>query len=262
MAVFASAGLDSTAIAALVLAAIMLALTIATVALVLVTRAATDRARADARAALELLRRQLAAGQRPLLVDVPPDVPVPADGPVEASHASRRSELQLPGMTDAALVDPREVFVASDGDRVYISVPLRNVGRGLAVVDEATVEIEGISLGPVEHRSVQRHQVPVGGATRVDMVAIRRTEDATPRGTAWELSVPYSDFVGEQRTLAKLQIVCHGEDIEGPWVVGRVIQEAAGMKPLAPIAEPAEQPEKRQQVMTDVWGQPLNVRRR
>lgn len=44
--------------------------------------------------------------------------------------------LRFPGTT-AAEIDPRFVFVRLDGATAYIRVPLRNVGQGLAVIDEA-----------------------------------------------------------------------------------------------------------------------------
>jgi hypothetical protein len=70
---------DLTAIATLVLAGITVMLAAATVALVLVTRAGTAQARADARAEMGLLERQVGATYRPLLVDVITTASVPDD---------------------------------------------------------------------------------------------------------------------------------------------------------------------------------------
>lgn len=36
--------------------------------------------------------------------------------------------------------------------------------------------------------------------------------------------MPYVDFAGQQRTVAKIQIVCRGDDVHGPWRVERVEQ--------------------------------------
>src|SRR5581483_1905540 len=76
----ATSGSDNlTAIATLVLAGITLALVFATVWLVLSTRAGTAQARADARAELKVLERQVGSGYRPLLVDVLTSARAPDD---------------------------------------------------------------------------------------------------------------------------------------------------------------------------------------
>jgi len=69
---FAATGASDnlTAIATLVLAGITLALVFATIWLVLSTRGGTAEARADAKAELKVLERQVGSGYRPLLVDV------------------------------------------------------------------------------------------------------------------------------------------------------------------------------------------------
>jgi hypothetical protein len=53
-------------------------------------------------------------------------------------------------------------------------------------------------------------------------------------GIAWHLTVPYLDFAGEQRTTATFQIVCRGEDVNGPWLVERVEQVAETSTEPAP----------------------------
>jgi hypothetical protein len=244
--VLASAGLDATAIATVVLAGITLALVLATIALVLATRRGTAQARADARAQVEALERQVGSGYRPLLVDVIPTMPVPDDmgalygitrseGPnVSADYPGPVIETKLPGI-EPRLFDPRIAFVLFQGMKIYISVPLRNVGRGLAVIDGAGVELTGALVGQLEHRTIQRYHVPVGETTRIDLItgAYRWTEsdEVVPGrvmfGIAWQLAVPYLDFAGGQRTTARLQIVCRGGEVNGPWLVERVEQESA-----------------------------------
>ena len=44
-------------------------------------------------------------------------------------------------------------MVRRQDERVYISVPLRNVGRGLAVIDGSGVEIEGFGIGSLDDRT-------------------------------------------------------------------------------------------------------------
>ena len=207
---------DLTATATLVLAAAALVLALAAVALVLGTRAAATHARQAAAADRALLRRQLAAGYRPVLVDVLTTAPVPDDMDPRLDVAQQPIEF-----------DPRTVFVEVDAAKVFISVPLRNVGPGLAVLDRSGVEIRGPGLGDPEHRAVQRIHVPVGETTRIDISAAHAVGEPISTGTVWELRVPYADFAGTQRTVVRLQLVCHGDDAQGPWLVEHVEQETA-----------------------------------
>jgi hypothetical protein len=120
---------------------VTLGLVVATVALVIVTRQGTEQARAAARDELNLLRQQFGAEHRPLLVDVlttadvPPDVGASEDvhrmvGPNETVVYSEPTiETMFDGLPVESF-DPRTVFVRLSGDMIYISAPLRNVGRG------------------------------------------------------------------------------------------------------------------------------------
>ena len=258
--------------ATLALAAITLALVIVAVALVATTRARTARALADARKELDLVRHLLGAEHRPLLVDVLSSAPVPRDMDTRASA--------FPGLEPRPF-DPRTVFVAFEAEKIYVSVPLRNVGRGLAVVDGGGVALAGPLVGNVEYRTVQREHVPVEETTRIDLIAIYLTEQgsdpseqgSTMRGIAWQLTVPYSDFAGQQRALARLQIVCRGGDITGPWLVDRVEQEAmrgpmvrSDDLPDQSLSEvTAARPQRagvRGESVVDLWGNPVRPRRR
>jgi hypothetical protein len=195
---------------------------------------------------------------------------------------------RFPGLEPRAF-DPRTVFVAFEGGKIYVSVPLRNVGRDVAVIDDRGVELTGPLIGASEFRAVQRHHVPVGETTRVDFIAeylSRQASDLvrqglTMRGIAWQLAVPYDDFAGAQRTVAELQIVCRGDDVSGPWQVERVEQRSPHIRP-SPHAlessrqeepggdEPSErrpdaEPERRGvrgERVVDLWGNPVRPRRR
>jgi hypothetical protein len=219
---------DLTATATLVLAAITLGLVIATIALVLVTRSATAQARADARVELDLLQRQFGAEHRPLLVDVLTAAPVPPDMPMFAvtdPTTPPKTAIQLPGMVAPLRFDPRRVFGHIEGGRVFVSVPLRNVGRGLAVIDGSEIEIEGPGVGQLQYRTIMRYHVPVNETTRVDLATGYKLGEPIEKGTVWLLTVPYTDFAGEQRTVAKLQLVLRGDEAAtGPWYVERVDQ--------------------------------------
>jgi hypothetical protein len=282
---------DLTATATLILAGITFLLVLGTVALVLATRAGTAQARVDTRTELRLLERQIGATHRPLLVDVIATAPVPEDmgalydtttsqGPnATVTEPGPVIETKLPGI-ECRLFDPRTVFVLFQAGKIYLSAPLRNVGRGLAVITGDGIELAGPLVGAVEHQTIQRHHVPVGETTRIDLIAGAHQWTASVEavlgrpafGIAWQLTVPYCDFAGQQRTVARLQIVCRGEDVNGPWLVERVDQESPladgpvlGELPAASSAEPepAVQPiNARRQQVTDIWGKPITPRRR
>ena len=242
---------DLTATATLILAGITLGLALAIVALVNAIRRGTAQARADAAAQLQVLQRQLHAGHRPLLVDVLRTAPVPDD--TEAAHTT------LPGI-EPEHFDPRTVHVKLAASQVSISVPLRNVGRGLAVIDGLGVEITGPGLGEPEYRAVQRRHVPVDETTRIELVASHATDEPVTSGAVWTVRVPYTDFAGEQRSNARLEIVCRGEDAEGPWYVERVDQEADRDELMyvaeAPAPAAPARREPRREPVTDLWGNP------
>ena len=294
---------DVTAVATLALAAITLALAAATVALVLVTRAGTARARADSRAELDVLKRQVASAYRPLLVDVLITAPAPDD--MGARYDVSRGEgpngtvrypgpvivTTLPGL-EPRLVDPRSAFVLFEAGQIFLSVPLRNVGRGLAVIEGGRVELSGPLVGPHKDGAIQREHVPVGETTRVDLVVTYRTEQGSDlaaevgmHGVTWQLTVPYCDFAGGQRTIVRLHIVCRGDDVNGPWVIERVEQESAHPEEESPHDEHAPAPsdktgespkappstqidprrhrlDVKNEPVTDVWGNPNRPGRR
>jgi hypothetical protein len=264
------------AIAAFVLAGITLALVFATVWLVLSTRRGTDEARAATKAELEVLEHQVASSYRPLLVDVLPSAPVPDDmgalydhtwsqGPNATAHEPGPViETTLPGMVPR-FFDPRTAFVLFQAGKIFLSVPLRNVGRGLAVIDDDGVELAGPLVGTLEHRMVQRRHVPAGETTRIDLITgayhWENSYEVLPGrvmfGIGWQLAVPYLDFAGQQRTTAMLQIVCRGEQVDGPWLVERVDQEPLLKDelriPELPVAA-AQASGIEPQLVTDVWG--------
>jgi hypothetical protein len=229
---------DGLTIATYVLAGITLALVAATISLVLSTRAGTARAQEAAQAELKLLERQVGSTYRPRLVDVLSRGPVldymGAEFDVETGqgpnatirHPGPTIEARFGNAMEPERFDPRTVFGKLDGGRVFLSAPLRNVGRELAVIDGGSVELEGPGLLAAEYRTIQRYHVPVNESTRVDLIVRLTPQADIPLGLAWFLLVPYADFAGEQRTVAKLQLVRRGEGESGPWLVERVDQES------------------------------------
>jgi hypothetical protein len=218
---------DLTATATLILAGITLALAVATVALVWVTRAGTAQARADAKAELQLLRRQLGAGHRPLLVDVLIDGPILPDmGASESPEGKRVVRIEIP-QSEPQYVDPRAVYVGVQFWGVFVSVPIRNVGRGLAVIYYPRIMLEGVGIGWVRGQTASRYHVPVGETTRVELHAGFLREARLQNGNEWMLAVPYTDFAGDQRTIANLRLVLRGPTAaQGPWRIEGVDQES------------------------------------
>lgn len=279
---------DLTATATLILAGITLALAIGTVALVLVTRQGTTQAREDAKAELKVLERQVRAAYRPLLVDVLTTAPAPVDMGAEMNVQARSRgrdvaysgptiETRLPGIEPARFY-PRTAFVLFQAGKIYLSVPLRNVGRGLAAIDGGGVELDGAMVGELEYRTIEREHVPVGETTRIDLITGHLRQQAsdpaeqghTMRGISWRLTVPYCDFAGEQRTVVGLRIVCRGDDVNGPWLVERAAQESPrDQEATRPDTRPTEvspAPRNRRgllgQPVTDMWGNAPRPRRR
>lgn len=106
-------------------------------------------------------------------------------------------------------IDPRLVFVDFGPQVVLISVPLRNVGRGLAVIVEADIAAEGDALYDMKSPpSASRVRVPVGETTRVNIVARRHSPITVGPGDRWAITVPYTDFAGRQRAVANVVLEC------------------------------------------------------
>jgi hypothetical protein len=256
---------------ALVVALIAIGLSIVTLMVVLVSRAGTARARADARAALTALERQAGAGYRPLLVDVPTTGPAPPD--VEAGFAG----------LEPRPFDPRSVFVAFESGNIYVSVPVRNVGHGVAVIDGEGIELTGPFVGALEHRPAPRAHVPVGETARVELIAddLGAEDGSTTGAITWQLTVPYGDLAGQQQAVARLQIAPRQDDVRQPWRVERVDQvgrddvapDAAWPAPTdvvsptstvtpAPIDSSGQRAGVRNEPVVDLWGNPVRPNRR
>ncbi len=248
---------------AVLLTWVTIALVVATVALVIVTRQGTEQERAAARDEMSLLRQQFGAEHRPLLVDVLTNAPLPVDidalydvdeatGPNSTKrHSGPVIEADFPGRAGREYFDPRRPFVRIDEETIYVSVGLRNVGRGLAMIEvgergvdghglaiiDRQVEIEGYGIGLIDYQRIHREHVPVGETTRIDLIAHYRSdqEDELVDGTSWWLTVPYADFAGQQRTVATIELVLHGDGPQGTWRVGRVDQESIESSPATDV---------------------------
>jgi hypothetical protein len=213
-------------------------LALSTVALVLVTRKATSNAREDAKAQIKATgeaadrevaaaRAQLLANDKPLLIEVFPSGPIYADmgaGPDPRIKAAPGREipqvivLSFRGGPSRA-ADPRKVFVEL-GAPAYVSVPLRNVGRGLAVIDPDSIDLVGPGLDGLVECFARRYRVPVGETTRIDVVVSYTVNTPLTLSDAWELSLAYWDVARQQRMLATVRL-SKREDPDG-WFVTNV----------------------------------------
>jgi hypothetical protein len=195
--------------------------------------AARDAAQKDliatreaAAAAERATRLQVEASYRPLLIDVPRFGPITPDmesfpdteggegpSPLERSEMPNRINVQI-GPRLWVKCDPREPYVELEDEPACVSVPLRNVGWGLAVVDEA------VRVGVADQIYavfVDRPRVPPGETTRVTVLftPAYRADEAT----GFTLTVPYADFVGRQVTEAAVSLL---EEESGVWRVESV----------------------------------------
>jgi hypothetical protein len=215
MASLASHTDEIIAIGTAALAVVTLTLVLATGFLVRATRKAAGEAREDSQA---LLR----ASDRPLLIEVLRGSPVTADMDADADGSI---SLLFPGR-ERERIDSRAVYVRFAEGLVYVSLPLRNVGRGLAIIDVAGVELSGSALRdmiifePVASAS----RVPPGETTRINLMKVY-DKDAEIKGE-WSVSVPYRDFAGGQATTAEITLACP----DGPlntWLITGVAQVTA-----------------------------------
>jgi hypothetical protein len=155
------------------------------------TRDATEAAQRAA-------QRQIEASYRPLLIDVTETTSARSD-----LDPNNRLELTLPGgyQTEA---DWRRAYVRIDGSQVFVAVPLRNVGNGLAVIDREGIRLRGDGVGAeTSFREVHRERVPPGETTRV---LTNYPYDPDRGSDKLQVLVPYTDFNGGQKTCADLRL--------------------------------------------------------
>ncbi|MHB1468654.1 MAG: hypothetical protein ACYCU0_01255 [Solirubrobacteraceae bacterium] len=175
---------------------------------------------------LTAARDELDASHRPLLIEVFPDGPIYADmgardNPNISRAPGRDVEKTIPVRFDGTNpreADPRLVFVEFERSTFFISAPLRNVGRGLAVIVESEITVDGDAVyGLKAPPSATRVRVPDRETTRVNIVAQHHSGVAIGPGDRWTLTVPYTDFAGRQRTIARLVLEHDGGSSPHQW---------------------------------------------
>lgn len=121
-------------------------------------------------------------------------------------------------------VDAHRVYVHIEGGWAFIGLPLRNVGRGLATINEDDVRLFGGGLGHLEECEVLRERVPPQESSRI--LCTSHYDHASQVGFphSLQLLVPYRDFAGGQLTVAVFELAQHSEG--EPWAL-RAVKQAA-----------------------------------
>lgn len=164
-------------------------------------------------AAQAATEHQLEASRRPLLIDVAPFGPFYPDmghRDVERTTWTDTGEdLTIPAYEiriilpdgENELIDPRQVYISITGDRLNVSIPLRNVGNGLAVLNVDEVRAIGAGTRRLIGCKVQRERVPPGETTRIHCSHESAVGGKLGNRGPYELAVPYRDFAGGQLTV-------------------------------------------------------------
>lgn len=241
MTVLATNWDELTAISTAALALLTLMLAIAAVIAAVLAKRGID-ADLEATDAAQLVgQRQIEASYRPLLMDLP--LEMGSDSSRKDLTAAPRIDITLPGGRTAS-VNPRRVYINLD-DPVLMHVPLRNVGNGLAVIQQDEISIGGPVIDGMYPALASHVRIPPGETTRI--LAMPWTSpsevanhpgvwpripstDPPSEGANWHqrtepprvltLRVPYTDFIDGQASVVvvDLEQVNDGEE----WSIGSV----------------------------------------
>lgn len=238
-----------TAIGSLALTCVTLGLLVPTVIGVWVAnKAAKDDLRATREATQitrEAAERQIEAAHLPLLIDLALDAPIPPDISVNRRErinleAGRTEPMGPPFYAfqfnkddEVMRVDPRWIVVAMRPSRLQIMLPLRNVGTGLAVIEQ-DVTVTGDGVGRILGGTFSRYRVPPNETTRLICEAELQKQ---PAKGPYEIRVRYGDYIGRQATVARVRLdrVIDGDTEK--WQIGNV-QQLAVPEPGAKTRSP------------------------
>jgi hypothetical protein len=146
-----------------------------------------------------LAKRTLQAGERPLLVDVPPSAPPPRDVP-----PGKFFFLDFRDGTHKPRIEALCAYASKEEAGVFISFPLRNVGPGLAQIKKVELESPDFKLEG-KNVTIRKPQVPAGETTRID-IAVLKDEGSLELGEEICVRVNYSDGSGSQRPSVSVRL--------------------------------------------------------
>jgi hypothetical protein len=202
-------------------------LAVATLGLML----ATVRLVGHTRAAAEVSRAALRADVQPLLVDVPPSAVAPPDISRSASGDPELFHLNFEDGRRRATIDPRRVYLAVDAADVFLSVPFRNVGRGVAKVVDAGVQGAHAPL----RTTIRRQTVPPGETTRIDLIIGKGDPAATAvadggKNGSLAIYVEYTDIGAGQTFRLKADVK---RSTSAVWHVANVDHDQVAVRPTS-----------------------------
>jgi gas vesicle protein len=193
------------------------------------TRQAAKEASDAASRQLAAAKQQLQASYRPLLIDVLPNGPITADMESFSYKPGIRGDDKQAvminvGGRERGRIDPRSVLVDISSTDAIVSVPLRNVGRGLAEIYPESIEVSASAA--IIDTTVDRRRVPPNETTRVSVAF--KPELGADSASGFFVSVTYSDFAGEQTTVADVHLIDIGE---GDWRFEWILQRELELEP-------------------------------
>jgi hypothetical protein len=211
---------------------------------------------AEARKTTELAQRQIEATYRPLLIDVSrwglidPSMGVePGTGtPASWQREGTQHLIKVKHRLQVHEIDPRRVWVDVQGDDLLLSIPLRNVGQGVALIDASKIEATGSGLEAIRARRARPERLPAGETGRVN-ITFQVDPDyistlAVTGVGKWQVIVPYTDFVGGQGTQAIVTVrAMEGADLDraDTWYVADVQLQTREANPDQNSSEPSAQ---------------------
>ena len=165
---------------------------ITTVMALIAVAFAARSARAASRSAA-IADRGLQAQTRPLLSDMPRE-----------HYTDQEREVVLPGGRSRQVALSGAILV--DDDEGWLSMPVRNAGRGMAQIERVDVDLAGASERPVKRAAgPSRRHVQPDGEIRLHVEPGRASLEfetfrgALAQGAGIILQVVYTDFAGQQR---------------------------------------------------------------
>jgi hypothetical protein len=148
---------------------------------------------------------------------------------LHGESASQEESLELRRVFGFTAGDLRAVIMHDDRGGLGVSVPLMNVGGGIALIDDASVRLHepgDLSIARARRASgVNRSRVPPGGTTRVSLVI------AIPKGTSAPSSVTFgfrfTDLHGYGANLIKVTVQRDPNGQTEKWFVTELKTEGA-----------------------------------